>query len=82
MATPYRPNSPRPKNSSNSSQQRFNNRSREDKGPKRNEKIRATEIRVITAKGDMLGVMPTSKALQLAQEEGVDLIEIAAYSAR
>jgi translation initiation factor IF-3 len=78
MATPYRPNSPRPKNSSSSSQQRFNNRSREDKGPKRNEKIRATEIRVITAKGEMLGVMQTSKALQLAQAEGVDLIEIAA----
>jgi len=77
MATPYRPNSPRPNNSSNSSQQRPTSRSREDKGPKRNEKIRASEIRVITSKGEMLGIMPTSKALQIAQEQGVDLIEIA-----
>ncbi|NBX35396.1 translation initiation factor IF-3 [bacterium] len=40
--------------------------------------IRATEIRVINSKGEMLGVMPTSRALELAREEGVDLIEIAA----
>jgi translation initiation factor IF-3 len=40
--------------------------------------IRATEIRVINSKGEMLGVMPTSRALELARDEGVDLIEIAA----
>jgi translation initiation factor IF-3 len=76
MATPYRPNK-RPKPSSSSNQQRRDFR-KEDKGPKRNMNIRATEIRVINSKGEMLGVMPTSRALELAREEGVDLIEIAA----
>jgi translation initiation factor IF-3 len=79
MPPPYRPNGPRPSSSSSSSgQQRGNFRSREDKGPKRNDRIRATEIRVISPKGEMLGVMQTAKALELAREFGVDLIEIAA----
>ena len=77
MATPYRPNNQHRPNSGSSSQQPRENR-KEDKGPKRNERIRATEVRVITAKGEMLGIMPTSKALELSREYGVDLIEIAA----
>ncbi len=79
MPPPYRPKSPRPNASSNPNQQRGpNSRSREDKGPKRNERIRATEVRVISPKGEMLGVMPTTKAIELGREFGVDLIEIAA----
>lgn len=78
MPPPYRPNSPRPKASNPNQQRGPNSRSREDKGPKRNDRIRATEIRVISPKGEMLGVMQTSKALELAREFGVDLIEIAA----
>ena len=76
MATPYRPSGPRP-NSSNQQNQRRDQR-KEDKGPRRNDRIRATEVRVISPKGDMLGIMPTAKALDLAREIGVDLIEIAA----
>ncbi len=77
MATPYRPNSPR-SNSSSNQPQRPAQRSREDKGPRRNDRIRAPEVRVISPKGEMLGIMPTPKALELANEFGVDLIEIAA----
>ena len=41
-----------------------------------NDQIRVPEVRVIGINGDMLGVMDTRQALQLAREEGVDLIEI------
>lgn len=75
MPSPYRPNSPRPKPSNSANRGNFR---KEDKGPKRNGNIRATEIRVISPKGDMLGVMQTSRAIELARELGVDLIEIAA----
>jgi len=75
MPSPYRPNSPRPNN--NGGQNRGNFR-KEDKGPKRNDRIRATEVRVISPKGEMMGIMPTQQALDLAREFGVDLIEIAA----
>ena len=39
--------------------------------------IRATELRVLDEEGENLGVMPTKDALKLAQDRGVDLIEIA-----
>ena len=45
---------------------------KEDKGPKRNDRIRATEVRVISPKGEMLGIMQTAKALELAREFGVE----------
>jgi translation initiation factor IF-3 len=41
-----------------------------------NQQIRAPELRVITEEGVNLGVMATSEALSLAQERGLDLIEI------
>ena len=78
MPSPYRPNSPRPNNSQNGGQQQRGGFRKEDKGPKRNDRIRATEVRVISPKGEMLGIMPTQQALDLAREFGVDLIEIAA----
>ena len=42
-----------------------------------NNQIRAKEVRVIASDGSNLGVMPTTEALAKAQEEGLDLIEIA-----
>lgn len=75
MSLPFRPTGPRPK----PSQQRGNfRRDKEERGPRRNERIKVPEVRVVTAKGEMLGVMPTERALALAREHGVDLIEIAA----
>lgn len=41
-----------------------------------NEKIRAAEVRVIDSDGSQLGVMKTSKALEIAYEKGLDLVEM------
>ncbi len=46
-------------------------------GPRRNHAIRASQVRAIDPAGRQLGVLPTSEALKLAQQLGVDLIEIA-----
>jgi translation initiation factor IF-3 len=42
--------------------------------------IRIPQVRVIDEEGTQLGVMPTSDALQLAQERGFDLVEVAPMS--
>jgi translation initiation factor IF-3 len=42
-----------------------------------NEMIRIREVRVIDDEGQQLGVMPTSRAYALAQEKGLDLVEVA-----
>jgi len=39
--------------------------------------IRIREVRVIDEDGQQLGVMPTPRALALAQEKGLDLVEVA-----
>jgi translation initiation factor IF-3 len=44
---------------------------------RRNQRIRAPEIRVILPDGRQAGVMPTSQALAIAQEAGLDLVEVA-----
>lgn len=43
-----------------------------------NGKIRAREVRVISAEGKQLGVISLGDALTLARQQGVDLVEIAA----
>jgi translation initiation factor IF-3 len=45
-----------------------------------NNQIRVPEIRCIDENGEQLGVIPTRKALVLAHEAGLDLVEIAANS--
>jgi len=42
----------------------------------RNQNIRAAEVRVIDSDGTMLGIMPTAKAVTLAKEQELDLVEI------
>ncbi|NDC62400.1 MAG: translation initiation factor IF-3 [Planctomycetia bacterium] len=42
-----------------------------------NEQIRITPIRVISAEGGQLGIIPTEEALSLARESGLDLVEVA-----
>jgi translation initiation factor IF-3 len=44
--------------------------------PKINEKIIAPEVRVLGNDGSNLGVFPTTEALAMAREQGLDLIEI------
>ena len=41
-----------------------------------NEKIRAAEVRVIDSDGSQLGVMKTDRALELAYDKGLDLVEM------
>jgi translation initiation factor IF-3 len=42
-----------------------------------NDMIRVREVRVIDDEGQQLGVLPTTEALALAQEKGLDLVEVA-----
>ena len=42
-----------------------------------NEQIRDREVRVVDADGSQLGVMPTAKAKELAEQRSLDLVKIA-----
>jgi translation initiation factor IF-3 len=41
-----------------------------------NERIRAREVRLIDENGEMIGVMPPQRALEIARERDLDLVEI------
>ncbi len=43
--------------------------------------IRIPQVRVVDEEGAQLGVMPTPKALEMAQERGFDLVEVAPMAA-
>ena len=48
-------------------------------GPKRvrrNEEIEAPEVRVIDAAGEQAGVMPLEAAIEVAKDDGLDLVEV------
>ena len=45
-------------------------------GPKANERIKALDVQVIGSEGNNLGVMQLKQAIQIAKDEGLDLIEI------
>lgn len=47
-----------------------------DRGPRKNDRIRVPEIRVIAPDGRNLGIMQTRDALDLAKQAGLDLLEI------
>jgi translation initiation factor IF-3 len=72
--TPYKP----PYKPPSRPAQRGPNRpeGRKDDGPRVNEDIRADKIRVVDADGEMKGVMSVREALRLAEEAGLDLVEI------
>jgi len=46
-------------------------------GPRMNEQIRLSPIRLIGAQGEQLGIVPTAQALDMAREAGLDLVEVA-----
>ena len=46
------------------------------KGPKVNERIRATQVQVISNDGKNLGTLSTQEAINIAKQKGLDLIEI------
>ena len=47
------------------------------RGPKANNRINSPEVQVIASSGENLGIISTNKAILMAKEEGLDLIEIA-----
>ncbi len=47
-----------------------------NKSTRINGEIRSRELRVIGANGEQLGVMPLKDAIQVAEEAGLDLVEI------
>ena len=47
---------------------------------RKNEEIRADKVRVSGDDGESLGIMPTSEAIKLAQEKGLDLVLISEKS--
>ena len=47
-------------------------------GVRRNEQIRAREVRVIGPEGEQIGILPCSDAIAMAHESGYDLVEVAA----
>ena len=73
MPLPPRPNKPANNNNNR------NNRDRNNKTPqvRVNDRIRAPRVRVVTAKGEQLGVMRTDDALAKAKSIGLDLVEVA-----
>jgi translation initiation factor IF-3 len=46
-------------------------------GPRMNEQIRISPIRLIGAAGEQLGIVPTAQAMEMAREAGLDLVEVA-----
>ena len=56
--------------------QNYFQRRTKPRGPKANEKIRAREVQVISSEGKNLGTLATREAINIARQEGLDLIEI------
>ena len=48
-----------------------------DKDLRINEQIRVREVRLIRDEGDKQGIMSTLEALEIAKEQGLDLVEVA-----
>ena len=57
--------------------QNYFQRRTKPRGPKINNRINSFEVQVISSEGQNLGILPTKEALNLAEKEGLDLIEIA-----
>src|SRR5215216_4327253 len=47
-------------------------------GPRINDQIRLSPIRLIGANGEQLGIVPTAQAMEMAREQNLDLVEVAA----
>ena len=59
-------------------QRRIENKNLDNKSQHRiNEMIRISQVRVVSADGEQLGVMNTSEAIATARASGLDLVEVA-----
>jgi len=56
--------------------QNYFQRRTKPRGPKANERIRAPHVQVIGSDGKNLGTLATQEAINIARQEGLDLIEI------
>src|SRR5690242_12238281 len=45
--------------------------------PRINDRIRVPEVRLVGPNGEQVGIVPIAKALELAQESDLDLVEVA-----
>ena len=52
------------------------NYKKKDTGPRTNEHITAGEVRVISSTGEQLGIISIREALNRAEDEGFDLVEV------
>jgi translation initiation factor IF-3 len=59
---------------------RFDRRPPERDSTRINERIRVPEVRLIDENGEQVGVVPTDQALQRAQDQDLDLVEVAPNS--
>ena len=57
--------------------QNYFQRRTKDRGPRSNNRIISQEVQVISSDGKNLGVLNTQEAINMAKNEGLDLIEIA-----
>ena len=53
-----------------------NFRAKKNTGPRTNEQITASEVRVISSSGKQLGIISIREALNHAEDEGFDLVEV------
>ena len=56
--------------------QNYFQRRTKPRGPRANERIRATQVQVISDDGKNLGTLSTQEAINIAKQKGLDLIEI------
>ena len=54
----------------------FHYRVKKDSGLRTNEQITASEVRVISSTGEQLGIISIREALNYAEDEGYDLVEV------
>lgn len=47
-------------------------------GPRKNERIRAREVRLLDPEGKQIGILLLNEALKIAKEYGLDLVEVSA----
>ena len=59
-----------------SHKQNYFQRKTKPRGPKTNERIRSLQVQVIGSDGKNLGTLDTREAINMAKQEGLDLIEI------
>ena len=54
----------------------FQYKPKRNNGPRTNEQITASEVRVISSTGSQLGIISVREALNYAEDEGYDLVEV------